>query len=597
MNAETAGLLARSFIKTSQLSAGNNLSKMFRKRKNKLKQDILTVGGEEQENKPPNLTPNPDENINDEVDGFDSEGFVDLTSEEHQTKLLGPQQNCQYVGTFAVSLGSSGDGEATLTTHKERTKFVKKKLREYRFAEKGVKVALQISKDGIKTITPDGQRVRMAHALQRISFATCDPEFRLFAYMSHNPSPLGTAIHCHVFMTKHTREVQNLTALVGKAFQVAFAESKFPQGAELKMEPILHGRSEERVVQGRRWARIEAERGHEHSQHALMARIKKDQAKSQSKNPNTSEEATMPKESSVVTPLKTKASPLGRQRSFGKARTPPEVRRPNILVKNGVNDIAVGKKTNLSEDVVADSAFDLNTNPKKQQVKTVDGTEDVGEKLSVISHNGAVGKEEQHPLSAVASSEQEWLKTPPQPPKSDGNSHAVSMPTNLMMSPLAKSASDPNLLNSSIDNKHEPVSKRNSYEDENWYLAGIPREFAAEMLQNAEEGSFFVRDSQSQPGCFALTMRVPRLANSTGFGNFLICKVKDGVMIQGFDRVFQDVTSLVEHYSQYADGLPCKLLIDGSNVLCEDDDYVNMVPKDQDYQLLSDFSSMMAELN
>ena len=52
------------------------------------------------------------------------------------------------------------------------------------------------------------------------------------------------------------------------------------------------------------------------------------------------------------------------------------------------------------------------------------------------------------------------------------------------------------------------------------------------MLQNAEEGSFFVRDSQSQPGCFALTMRVPRLANSTGFGNFLICKVKDGVMIQ-----------------------------------------------------------------
>ena len=38
----------------------------------------------------------------------------------------------KYVGTFAVSLGSSGDGEATLTTHKERTKFVKKKLREYR---------------------------------------------------------------------------------------------------------------------------------------------------------------------------------------------------------------------------------------------------------------------------------------------------------------------------------------------------------------------------------------------------------------------------------------------------------------------------------
>lgn len=38
----------------------------------------------------------------------------------------------KYVGTFPVSLGSSSDGEATLVTHKERTKFVKKKLREYR---------------------------------------------------------------------------------------------------------------------------------------------------------------------------------------------------------------------------------------------------------------------------------------------------------------------------------------------------------------------------------------------------------------------------------------------------------------------------------
>lgn len=52
------------------------------------------------------------------------------------------------------------------------------------------------------------------------------------------------------------------------------------------------------------------------------------------------------------------------------------------------------------------------------------------------------------------------------------------------------------------------------------------------MLQNAEEGSFFVRDSQSRPGCFALTMRVPQEINPSGFGNYLIVKVKGGVMIQ-----------------------------------------------------------------
>ena len=41
--------------------------------------------------------------------------------------------------------------------------------------------------------------------------------------------------------------------MVGKAFQVAFAESKFPQGAELKMDPIQRTSLEDRVVQGRRW--------------------------------------------------------------------------------------------------------------------------------------------------------------------------------------------------------------------------------------------------------------------------------------------------------------------------------------------------------
>ena len=38
----------------------------------------------------------------------------------------------QYIGTFAVSLGTGGEGENTLKTHKERTSFVKKKLNEYR---------------------------------------------------------------------------------------------------------------------------------------------------------------------------------------------------------------------------------------------------------------------------------------------------------------------------------------------------------------------------------------------------------------------------------------------------------------------------------
>ena len=66
---------------------------------------------------------------------------------------------------------------------------------------------------------------------------------------------------------------------------------------------------------------------------------------------------------------------------------------------------------------------------------------------------------------------------------------------------------------------------------------------------------------------------------------------------QGFNKVLPDLPSLVEHYSKNSDGLPCKLLIAGSNVLCEDDEYLNTVPIDPDYQTLSDFTAMMAELN
>ena len=68
---------------------------MFKKRKNKTKQDILTAKDQQKENESPNLSSAACENGHDDVDGFDSEGFVDLTPPEQQPKLLGPKQSCQ----------------------------------------------------------------------------------------------------------------------------------------------------------------------------------------------------------------------------------------------------------------------------------------------------------------------------------------------------------------------------------------------------------------------------------------------------------------------------------------------------------------------
>lgn len=78
---------------------------MFKKRKDKTKQDVLTVDNKKQEDRSSIISANSsfvaDENGNgqitfaDQVDGFDSQGFVDLTPAENQPKLLGPKQVCQ----------------------------------------------------------------------------------------------------------------------------------------------------------------------------------------------------------------------------------------------------------------------------------------------------------------------------------------------------------------------------------------------------------------------------------------------------------------------------------------------------------------------
>lgn len=78
---------------------------MFKKKKNKTKDDILNVHNGHQKSHSPKISSNSstvldDENGNDSVDGFDPKGFVDLNPEEHQPKLLGPKQSCQVFGIF-----------------------------------------------------------------------------------------------------------------------------------------------------------------------------------------------------------------------------------------------------------------------------------------------------------------------------------------------------------------------------------------------------------------------------------------------------------------------------------------------------------------
>lgn len=52
------------------------------------------------------------------------------------------------------------------------------------------------------------QSVYMAHALKRISYATCDPDFCQFSFLAREPKANLSMQFCHAFMTSSKEEVR-----------------------------------------------------------------------------------------------------------------------------------------------------------------------------------------------------------------------------------------------------------------------------------------------------------------------------------------------------------------------------------------------------
>lgn len=161
-------------------------------------------------------------------------------------------------------------------------------------------------------------------------------------------------------------------------------------------------------------------------------------------------------------------SPLGRRRSFGKAHTPPEVRRSNLL-QNGSGQKVAEKKSSHSDTVTDGSPV-----AERKITAPLDLVQSTSQKPQ--EQKFYIPPDEEQPVKSA----QEQSHTPPLSRKDNVQiSDAMPARQSVGMSPLVKSASDPNMLaaNNKLtgNNKHEAVSKRNSHEDENWYMAGIPR--------------------------------------------------------------------------------------------------------------------------
>ncbi|XP_015606161.1 tensin-1 isoform X6 [Cephus cinctus] len=140
-----------------------------------------------------------------------------------------------------------------------------------------------------------------------------------------------------------------------------------------------------------------------------------------------------------------------------------------------------------------------------------------------------------------------------------------------------------------------------------WFQAGIPsiliflcREITLEVLSQEPEGAFMVRESTSKPGCYALSLRVPREFQPSGIAHYLIMRTNKGYKIKGFTKEFTTLTALITHHSVMPELLPCPLSLSRYNpsfVKSDSNKDFADIDSDPDYNTLADFRKMMADLN
>ncbi|VDD79502.1 unnamed protein product [Mesocestoides corti] len=184
-----------------------------------------------------------------------------------------------------------------------------------------------------------------------------------------------------------------------------------------------------------------------------------------------------------------------------------------------------------------------------------------------------------------------------------------------------------------------------------WYQPNIPRDLALDMLARQPPGSFIVRDSGTHSNCYALSVRVgsdssqshaterclsagmtPRTSAGGGGGaggaisHYLIQRTPTGVRLKGLEKEWPSLPCLILHLTVMPEMLPCPLLglpqsssnpsaflsghqhhphFEQAPDSCSfrpistgaDPRPATPLPANSEYQQLSEFSSILADLD
>lgn len=512
----------------------------------------------------------------------------------------------QYMGSFPVN----GSEQVV------RADFVTAQLHHMKETSKSVPVLVVISLTGVKICRREDSSVRMAHALRRISYATCEPAHALFGFVAREPRGPPTRQFCHSFTTDTPKQAEELNALVGNAFRMAFATQLQPYSALSNS-----------------WRKDSSEDGSELDNMGIRAPTGISGLPLHYPHNNSYNSRNMGK---CELTLDSKPNDMGSPSGSEESNSPTELNCYRRLTDKPplMKRLAMGISGALMMQAADDSTplvNDNSTSPKNHPVSLNDGyineavsesevkssmkTSNIKDKLSTEDINVSPGipVKRIHIDSVNINIDQPIIdKTMP----SNFNHEFIRKHNNIknsmhticgLKSSRATSSSSGGSScggcganNTVINHKAAALREETELRLAPWFQAGIPREIALEVLANQPVGAFMVRSSTSKAGCFALSLRVPKDFQPTGIAHYLILRTAKGYKIKGFTKEFTSLTSLVTHHSVMPELLPCPLSLSRYNPSYSKTDSnkdFEDIDNDPDYNTLADFRKMMADLN
>nr|XP_026501061.1 uncharacterized protein LOC113404400 isoform X1 [Vanessa tameamea] len=434
-------------------------------------------------------------------------------------------RHAKYLGSFPAG---GGEHEARVDTVSRRLHLMKQE------SGHAVPVLVVVALSGVKVCDPEDQSVRMSHALRRISYATCESARALFAFVAREPRSEPTHQYCHAFETDTPDQAEELNALVGDAFRMAFASQLQPSaplwskelsgGACTRAPDTLPGLTH-------------------HYPHCL------DRSPTQCDIMGGSKldacEASEPSEASEASPSSSEdwnsPTELSCYRRLGERLERME--RPPLMKR-----LALGLSGALlqpSDDDATPLVTDTPTTPTNVP----------------LCLNGGYINEASEAEARTRESNRARLDTLPCDLDADFrkcNNISNGRPsTGSGATSSSSGESSCGASRASGNNNARPLEPELRHAP--WFQQGIPREIALEVLGAQSPGAFLVRGSTTQTGCLALSLRVPRDFAPLGIAHYLILRTPKGYKIKGFTKEFSSLSALVTHHSVMPELLPVPL--------------------------------------